>query len=226
MNEKPILFNTEMVSMILSGRKTQTRRVIKPHNPVRAKMDGYKQGRGLWFSETRDNTADNWYIKDYTVSPCWISDRNYIKLYAPYKPGDMLWVRETFATWSRTYGSTPRIVYRADVDPGDKIDYEWFPSIHMPRDIARIYLRVKSVRAERVQEISPEDCVAEGCDADMLSGVGPEFTRGVFNGIWDSTIKKSDIPLYGWDANPWVWVVEFERIKDGGDGDAQPPETA
>lgn len=194
MKEKPILFNTEMVRAILDGRKTQTRRTMKRQPPEGEKVEYNEYYNMLLIHNV----------------PAW---------YGPYEIGDMLWVRETFATWSRTYGSTPRIVYRADVDPGDKTDYEWFPSIHMPRDIARIYLRVKSVRAERVQEISPEDCVAEGCDADMLSHVGPEFIRGVFNGIWDSTIKKKDLTLYGWDANPWVWVVEFERIKDGGDGD-------
>lgn len=195
MREKPILFNTEMVRMILDGRKTQTRRVMKglPLQEPHATVD---EG-DLWIE---DEDGKFWRAE----------------CFSKIQPGDMLWVRETFAVWSRTYGSTPRIVYRADVDPRDKTDYEWFPSIHMPRDIARIFLRVKRVHAERVQEISPEDCVAEGCDADMLSHVGPEFIRGVFNGIWDSTIKKKDLPLYGWDANPWVWVIEFERIENGG----------
>lgn len=225
MSEKPILFNSEMVCAILDGRKTQTRRVIKPHNPVRAKLDGYKQGYGLLFSETRDNTADKWYIKDYSVSTCWISDRNYIKLYSPYKPGDMLWVRETWKSATGDpagggYALFDSYVYKADGKakddyPVDELMVEdcWRPSIHMPRKAARIFLRVKGVRIERLQDIDAADCVAEGCDADMLSGVGPEFTRGVFNGIWDSTIKEKDFPFYSWDANPWVWVIEFEKTE-------------
>ena len=225
MSEKPILFNTDMVCAILDGRKTQTRRVIKPHNPARAKLDGYKQGYGLWFSETRDNTADKWYIKDYSVSTCWISDRNYIKEFAPYKPGDTLWVKETWknATGDLAgggYALFDTYIFRADGKakedyPVDELMVEdrWRPSIHMPKQAARLFLRVKDVRVERLQDISGKDCVSEGCDADMLSGVGEDFIRGVFNGIWDSTIKEKDFPFYSWDANPWVWVISFERIQ-------------
>lgn len=225
MSEKPILFSTEMVCAILDGRKTQTRRVIKPHNPVRAKLDGYKQGYGLLFSKTRDNTADKWYIKDYSVSTCWISDRNYIKEFAPYKPGDTLWVKETWknATGDLAgggYALFDTYIYKADGKvkddyPVDELMVEdrWRPSIHMPKRAARIFLRVKDVRAERLQDISGKDCVAEGCDADMLSEVGEDFIRGVFNGIWDSTIKEKDFPFYSWDANPWVWVIEFEKTE-------------
>lgn len=240
MAEKPILFNTEMVRAILGGRKTQTRRVIKPHNPARAKLDGYKQGYGLWFSETRDNTADKWYIKDYSVSTCWISDRNYIKEFAPYKPGDTLWVKETWknATGDLAGGGYALFdthVYKADGKAKDDypvdelmVEDRWRPSIHMPRAAARIFLRVTGVRAERLQNMSDKDAQEEGIGRLFLDAIAfgdkdygcMEYIdykgwlgmeKEQFAHLWDSTIKKSDLPLYGWDANPWVWVIEFER---------------
>ena len=190
MSEKPILFNTEMVRAILDGRKTQTRRIIKK-----------PPGEG-------SIVAYNRYYNILIVN-------NIPGFSAPIEEGDVLWVRETWAAWSRTYGSFPKVIYKADENPRNISDIEWRPSIHMPRDLARIFLRVTGVRAERLQKISGSDCVAEGCDAEMLSEVGEEFTRGVFHGIWDSTIKKKDLPRCGWDANPWVWVYEFERIEGG-----------
>lgn len=190
MSEKPILFNTEMVRAIIDGRKTQTRRIIKK-----------PPGEG-------SIVAYNRYYNILIVN-------NIPSFSAPIEEGDVLWVRETWAAWSRTYGSFPKVIYKADENPRNISDIEWRPSIHMPRDLARIFLRVTGVRAERLQDISGPDCVAEGCDAEMLSEVGEEFTRGVFHGIWDSTIKKKDLPRCGWDANPWVWVYEFERIEGG-----------
>ena len=217
MAEKPILFNTEMVRAILEGRKTQTRRVIKPHNPVRAKLDGYTQGYGLFFSETRDHTADNWYIKDYTVSPCWISDRNYIKLYAPYKTDDTLWVRETW-NGCKFDGAIAGVKYwyKADCDDPDE---KWRPSIHMPREAARIFLRVKGVRVERLRNMTDEDAYYEGIrtDVELRAFDRPEYGEAIggkneFSGLWDSTIKKADLQLYGWDANPFCWIISFERV--------------
>ena len=147
-----------------------------------------------------------------------------------FSPGDILYVRET---WTKLYYVDTdgyahyyqtEYYYAADgvpditlFDPDgfeeDDQRIRWHPSIHMPKEAARIFLRVKNVRVEQLQEISGEDCIAEGCDADMLSDVGSEFIRGVFSGIWDSTIKKADLRRYGWDANPWVWVIEFERCE-------------
>ncbi|MBR4895805.1 MAG: hypothetical protein IKZ41_05210 [Clostridia bacterium] len=190
MSEKPILFNTEMVRAILDGRKTQTRRIIKKP-PGEGSIVAYNRYYNILIVNN---------IPDFS---------------APIEEGDVLWVRETWAAWSRTYGSFPKVIYKADENPRNISDIEWRPSIHMPRDLARIFLRVTGVRAERLQKISGSDCVAEGCDAEMLSEVGEEFTRGVFHGIWDSTIKKKDLPRCGWDANPWVWVYEFERIEGG-----------
>ena len=84
----------------------------------------------------------------------------------------------------------------------------WRPSIHMPREAARIFLRVKDVRAERLLQITSRDAEAEGAN--------PEMPLTFYHRIWDSMIKESDLPLYGWDANPWVWVVEFERLEPEG----------
>ena len=214
MKEKPILFNTEMVRAILDGRKTQTRRIMKPQPP---------EGENVEYNE---------YYNMLLI-------HNIPARHGPFEVGDILWVRETWGDYrefTEDGESGFFYLYKADYPDGtravplpetEKTDYaeswylpRWRPSIHMPREAARIFLRAKAVRAERLQKISGSDCVAEGCDAEMLSEVGEEFTRGVFHGIWDSTIKKADLPIYGWDANPWVWVVEFERIKDGGNGDA------
>ena len=209
MSEKPILFNTEMVRAIIDGRKTQTRRIIKK-----------PPGEG-------SIVAYNRYYNILIVN-------NIPSFSAPIEEGDVLWVRETWGDYrefTEDGESGFFYLYKADYPDGamnvplpetEKTDYaeswtlpRWRPSIHMPREAARIFLRVKDVRAERLQDISGPDCVAEGCDAEMLSEVGEEFTRGVFHGIWDSTIKKKDLPRCGWDANPWVWVYEFERIEGG-----------
>lgn len=178
---KPILFNTEMVRAILNGRKTVTRRVVKP--PI----------KGV--------------------------DRSF----SPYVPGDILYVRETFA---QPYGTG--FFYAADYQDGDIVPADcgdvsvsknlikWRPSIHMPKEAARIFLLVTRVRVERLQEMTVSDYQAEGVlptgyltqYAIMTSDC---FVR--FKSIWDRTIKKSDLDRYGWDANPWVWVFEFERCE-------------
>lgn len=94
----PILFNTDMVRAILDGRKTVTRRIIMPHNRKEAKEQGYHQGNGLWIDDSSDNPDKTGHIKDYSASPCWMSYNWYIERYAPYQPGDILYVRET---WTR-----------------------------------------------------------------------------------------------------------------------------
>ena len=82
----------------------------------------------------------------------------------------------------------------------------------MPREAARLFLMVTGVRVERLQDITPNDCVLEGVEREALATVGGEFARGIFNDVWDSTIKPENLPCYGWEANPWVWVIEFERV--------------
>lgn len=202
---KPILFNTEMVRAILDGRKTQTRRIVKPQPILNGHL--WELGGAGW-SDT---------IKTVTPVPCH-------SLYnrAPYKPCDILWVRETWQDMSNDEGD---YVYLADGDKGltewsiTTKQLRWKPSIHMPREAARIFLRVTNVRVERVQDITIKDIRSEGTTLSKIEE--PEVSDEAylwfeFQILWNSTVKKSDLDTYGWNANPWVWVYEFERVsKDG-----------
>lgn len=185
---KPILFNTEMVRAILDDRKSVTRRVVKP---------GHLR------------VLDSQYHKEHPEVP----DKTLLEKLClpPYQPGDTLWVRETWnGDWCDHY------IYKADGGSAKAAGYaaepKWRPSIHMPREAARLFLRVKEVSVEKLREISALSAMDEGV-TDWN-----DFVR-----LWNTTIKSADLPLYGWDANPWVWVIEFERIsKDealGGGGD-------
>ena len=188
MPEKPILFNTDMVRAILDGRKTQTRRVIKPV------AMGLRYGNGM---------------------PARVSQ---------YQPGDILYVRETWAIsrrillnvdpdsgarhWSSWSENNPkRYLYRAGYtlmdDPGP---VRWHPSIHMPKEAARIFLKVTNVRAERIRSITEKDAIAEGCPIDVCDlCTATDWFCLTWNDIADESTN--------WNANPWVWVYEFERIK-------------
>lgn len=115
----------------------------------------------------------------------------------PYKCGDILYVRETFVEWCGEYG------YKASAEQPE-LWTGWKPSIHMPKEAARIFLRVTDVRMERLREITADEIFKEGIQADYIFSA--------FDTIWDSTIKPADRSAYGWEANPWVWVIEFERI--------------
>lgn len=118
---------------------------------------------------------------------------------SPCEPGDILYVRETWTSFVGSY------LYRADQKPGMKNPGKWRSSIHMPREAARIFLRVTDVRVEQLQEIDSAGVYAEGTNGNFGA------TRGAFIDLWDSTIKPADRERYGWAANPWVWVIEFER---------------
>lgn len=177
MRTLPILFNTPMVRLILGGRKTQTRRVVKPvHLQV---LDS------------------PFHCKDPEVPDAALLE----KLCEPaYQPGDVLYVRETWGIWSPTLGTMPKIYYRADAKADAPEGIIWKPSIHMPKEAARIFLRVTDVGAERLQDITDDGVLAEGLK------IGDPFDE-----LWDSTIKPAHRDRYGWDANPWVWVYTFER---------------
>ena len=221
---KPILFNTEMVRAILEGRKTVTRRVIKPRNPIIANREGYKQGYGLWIDPSTDNGDKQGHIKDYSISPLWSTWKWYINHYAPYQVGDILYVREAWA--KDCFGN---YVYKADyVGTTISPEWKWKPSIHMPKEAARIFLKVTDVRVERLQDITAKDAFNEGTgklflediaysDKDYECDLDDEYglAREQFAWLWESTLLKNDLPRYGWDANPWVWVIEFERIEQG-----------
>lgn len=214
MSTKPILFNTDMVRAILDGRKTVTRRVVKPQ-PLWRKPPIQQSGRPEYWA--------NW------------DDEKIYK--SPYRPGDTLYVRETF--WPGVAG-----VYEYKADYEDNPGYAWKPSIHMPREVARIFLRVTDVRVERLQDITDEqalrESVPEDTDYPLDSQIYCPVCKGVglvgalhpvsfgymevdcpycdtptkrFANFWNSTIKPADRALYGWQANPWVWVIEFERCE-------------
>lgn len=226
---KPILFNTEMVKAILDGRKTVTRRVVKPQPgyvytggnvELRRPTDGPHKGE--WHCYRESPPLDKW------VNSPWGG-----RIDPPYKPGDILYVRETWAheciETDGKVGALSCFYYRADNEEWfNEVGIRWFPSIRMPKAAARIFLRVTDVRAERLQCIDEDGAIAEGCvpvtcpDCYGFGGRCP-YCNGSgaiepamldFVDTWYSTIKERDLPLYGWEANPWVWVIEFERVEE------------
>ena len=195
---KPILFNkqisTEIVRAILDGRKTCTRRICKDANECTVPdMDFYNADR-------RTYAVHNFVDKEHTEQLS-TAERT-----CPICTGDILYVRETWKEAPKGY------YYYEDWQKDDIADVtKWNPSIHMPKEAARIWLKVTDVRVERLQEITEVQAQAEGCNSGLLTGACT--ARGQFEDLWNSTIKKSDIDRYGWDANPWVWVIEFERCE-------------
>ena len=199
---KPILFNTEMVRAILDGKKTCTRRIVKGAIPDDA-MWGYTMFTPKGCISCRGVYADGY-------------GEGFYKL--PYQPGDILYVRETWCKGS-WMNEKERYYYKAD---DNDFHCVWHPSIHMPKEAARIWLKVTDVRVERLQECgegwcidiekegiaTPQDPILYISDDAFHDALRMEFQK-----IWDSTIKKSDLDRYGWDANPWVWVIEFERCE-------------
>lgn len=224
---KPILFNTEMVRAILDGRKSCTRRIIKP------------QPQGYF-----EVSEEPLYIYD--------TDGKQGKITPPYQPGDILYVRETWrvGAWDifnqmiafdYKDGTCGELTYIHDRELFDRLvnqsrndarqakcEYNgadfvwekgkspcrWHPSIHMPKEAARIWLKVTDVRVERLQEITPQGAWKEGARCSCLHPV-PDCAgnKTAFVNIWNSTIKKADLDRYGWDANPYVWVISFERCE-------------
>ena len=202
---KPILFNTEMVRAILDERKTCTRRLVRflpGENPQ-------------WTGYIRDGLM----LYNGKNEPC-------IRK-APYQPGDTLYVRETWKKAPNGY------YYYEDWQRGDIADLtKWKPSIHMPKEAARIWIKIMNVRVERLQEMKPVDVIKEGAYSDCwdcLNTYGESGSQCCYGTeeqcsqcdevmmewekLWTSTIKKSNLNRYGWDANPWVWVIEFERCE-------------
>ena len=239
---KPILFNTDMVRAILDGRKTCARRICKDANECTVPdMEFYNADKRTYAVH---NFADKKHKEQLSI----------VERTCPICPGDVLYIRET---WTEECG---KYYYRADYD-SDYLDpcetlsggypascrnhpgcdgcmatstrIYWHPSIHMPKEAARIWLKVTNVRVERLQEITEAQTEEEGflftppclhrtgenyCDIDGPCGNKIKYcdmSAGELFGkvLWDSTIKKSDIDIYGWDANPWVWVIEFERCE-------------
>lgn len=193
---KPILFNTEMVRAILDGRKTCTRRICKDANEYTVPdMDFYNADR-------RTYAVHNFVDKEHTEQLS-TAERT-----CPICTGDILYVRETWKEAPKGY------YYYEDWQKDDIADVtKWKPSIHMPKEAARIWLKVTDVRVERLQEITSEQIGREGVEVEYPHVLNGEEKRYAFSTLWNNTIKKSDIDRYGWDANPWVWVIEFERCE-------------
>lgn len=227
-NEYPIIFSTEMARAILKGEKSQTRRIINPQ-PI------YHPEWGTMGFEWKD--------KAFTISEF----KQKMLDYSPYgKTEDILWVRETFCRIDNTeFGGDIWYDYKASpkyAEPGvshpagwenapdDPDALCWKPSIHMPRTAARLFLRIKEINIERLQNISSNDAINEGIKsifymADGLSWcnylhkdkkTGKYYTDfedpiDSFHSLWDSINEKRG---FGWNTNPWVWVVKFERIED------------
>lgn len=199
MSVKPILFNTDMVRAILDGRKGCTRRIVKGFIPNDAKW-GYTAFTPKGCISCRGTFADGYGEKFFKL-PC--------------EPGDILYVRETWG-YPIALNSDKQYIFRADevAESDFKNDsHIWHPSIHMPKEAARIWLKVTNVRVERLQEITSEQICREGVEVEYPHVLNGEEKRYAFSTLWNSTIKKSELDLYGWDANPWVWVIEFERCE-------------
>nr|DAP47034.1 MAG TPA: ASCH domain protein [Caudoviricetes sp.] len=192
MSIKPILFNTEMVRAILEGRKGATRRSVKGYIPDDA-VWGYTAFTPKGYISCRGTFADG-YKGIFFKLPC--------------ESGDILYVRETWKKAPNGY------YYYEDWQKDDIADVtKWKPSIHMPKEAARIWLKVTDVRVERLQDITSEQISREGVEVEYPHVLNGEEKRYAFSTLWNSTIKKSDLDRYGWNANPWVWVIEFERCE-------------
>lgn len=209
---KPILFNTEMVRAILDGKKTQTRRLMKPQPMLTDSIQWNWKDR-LWWSGD---------VGHYTVD---------FRKYAPISVGDILWIREVFRFVCATeriyesgkltsyqeifgwkYMADSKIRFKGEKEPNVfpwdiTEELVWHPSIHMPKKAARIFLRVKDVSVNRLQEVNFFDCINEGVPYNQFEDkIIKNFAK-----LWDETIKKYDRDQYGWCANPWVWVITFDR---------------
>ena len=190
MSIKPILFNTEMVRANLDGRKSCTRRLVKGFVPDDA-IWGYTAFTPKGYISCRGTFADGYGEKFFKLL---------------YQTGDILYVRETWKKAPNGY------YYYESWQRNDIADItKWKPSIHMPKEAARIWLKVTDVRVKRLQEMWASDVSKEGIRFNKPTAAD-EMLKA-FAKLWDSTIKKTVLDRYGWDANPWVWVIEFERCE-------------
>jgi hypothetical protein len=216
--EKPILFNTEMVKAILKGRKTTTRRIIK-----RTSSNDEPCGYGFWKEYNEDNKR--WYIKDYTHACVWWTLEEYIRKFSKYQIGDILYVRETWLAHSRGL-NTIAIKYKADDAINECVSFtkerfnkfykfadqeKWQPSLFMPKEAARIFLKVTDVRVERLQDIDYDNLISEGTEIPRFAT--EEALKVNFKNLWNGTLKKDLVKVYSWDTNPYVWVIQFEVIE-------------
>lgn len=205
MNERPIIFSGPMVNAILSGKKTQTRRVIKERVEIGSV--------GLDEKDPRNFYLLDWETKEYDP----ITLDEWLVHYCRYQPGVRMWVRETWTQdgvdtdYLKSVGLPP-VHYRANGEAPEYLDVRWRPSIFMPREYSRIILEVVSTQVERIQQITEQDAIAEGCPWGEF-GDHPEIHRGDavddFRYLWDSINSQRG---YAWETNPWVVAIGFKRI--------------
>ena len=195
-----------MVRAILDGRKTCTRRLVKPQPKSKLCYTFAGSDSNTWGYPNR--TAHEIWGEEFKL-PNDITEEELSKRWKPpYHTDDILYVRETWKKAPNGY------YYYEDWQRNDIADVtKWKPSIHMPKEAARIWLKVTDVRVERLQEITSEQIGREGVEVEYPHVLNGEEKRYAFSTLWNNTIKKSDIDRYGWDANPWVWVIEFERCE-------------
>lgn len=218
MKERAILFSGRMVRAILEGRKTQTRRLVKPQPII--------DGPVSWWPD--NSKPEHAFIGDGDLQIKLLEDASCPYGYA-YADGskDRLWVRETWAALDREF-EDPEVIYRADYRPGTGIyaspcncgwcddgenHAKWRPSIYMPRWASRINLEITGVRVERLQDITTSDIAAEGVDNGKSNAkMGDRhdaMQRIAFEELWDSINGDRA----AWSSNPWVWVVDFARVQ-------------
>lgn len=225
---KGVIF-TENIDMVMNGTKTQTRHVIKPkYSNTHIDWFTNKYGTRLCEIQNEDGTT---HVRnpDGTTTHQLLA---YMELAPRYRPGEIIYVKEA---WGKVgYSNTPQyIAYMADGRTLDEIQredigFEWNNPIFMPESVARLFLRVTSMRAEQLQEITAEDCIAEGISLEWSDNmpkpgyvslaysekvVKPSFIK-TYRELWDSLNAKRDGGVFSWEKNPWVWVYTFERCKN------------
>ena len=185
MKERPIIFSTEMVRAILEGRKTQTRRVIKPQ-PQSAMLDFHKVNFAKYCPYGQ--VGDRLWVKETWWDDCALREKE------GYKQDDYLY-------------------YRADGEAIEQFEcaygFKWRSPLFMPRWASRIILEITGLRVEQLQDITEEDAVTEGLPSREQTGF--DTARYRYHILWDSLNAKRG---YAWDSNPWVWVMEFKRLSD------------
>ena len=207
MSMKPILFNTEMVRAILDGRKTVTRRICKDANDYTVPMGDFID------NDKRTYAVQSFYDKK-NEDPCSLAEVS-----MPICIGDILWVRETwgkgYEEGSYIYKASDKLASLPSFKESSRLIYH--PSIHMPKEAARIFLKVTDVRVERLQDITEEQAIKEGFtdNRGFIHSPQDEYdnihsAKQGFYSLWDSTVKDDS---QKWESNLWVWVIEFERCE-------------
>lgn len=219
---KPILFNAKMVHAILDGLKTQTRRVVKP---------SYREDECGFNVVRQKSTGKVLYLEKYNAEEMSFDPPRYVE--PPIAVGDYLYVRETWARAGKDFDTgfyeADTVIYKADYGViSDSIT--WHPSIHMPKEAARIFLRVTNVRVEKLQDIitgdyrTPININREGLlfpcsncshpNGECKDFIAADTCRLVkaYIDLWNSTVNSANIRNAGWQANPWVWVYDFEMV--------------